>query len=228
MSKFSHLVKILASMPKTIVFNLRTFPFKTAIKCPVIIGYNVKVLKTKKGIIEFENPVSMGMVKFGIGGSKGVVANKHGELCLEDGKVVFAGKAKFDEGSSFRLNGNLYVGNNFSAGKNTFISCSADDSYIGTDVLLGWNVAMRDSDGHTVYVDGHAKKSKKSFWIGDHVWICAEAHILKGVHIEKDSVIAYRATVTSTFLEKGCLIAGTPAKVIQKNVNWGDYQETDR
>lgn len=214
------------SIPKTIYFNLKSLPFKNAIKLPVIVGYNVKILETHKGIIRFSERVDkirFGMVRFGFGGPRGIVSNKRGEICLEKGELVLDGDMYFGEGSSIRVNGSLHIGKHFSASKNAFISCSAQGSFIGDDVMLGWNVAIRDSDGHTVYHNGKPKLSQKPFIIGDHVWVCAEAHILKGVTIGSNSIVGYRSTVTRSFSDENVLIGGSPAKQLQDSVDWGPF-----
>ena len=77
---------LLLSLPKTILFNFRSLPFSQAIKLPIIIGYNVKVLETHKGIITFSDRVEkirFGMIRFGFGGPRGIVSNKRGEVVLE-------------------------------------------------------------------------------------------------------------------------------------------------
>ena len=217
---------LLLSLPKTILFNFRSLPFSQAIKLPIIIGYNVKVLETHKGIITFSDRVEkirFGMIRFGFGGPRGIVSNKRGEVVLEKGMLVFDGEAFFGEGSSIRLNANLHIGKHFSASKNAFVSCSANGSSIGDNVMFGWNVSVRDSDGHTIYHYGEPKKSQKPFKIGNHVWVCAEAHILKGVEIGNDSVVAYRSTVTKSFPQNGVLIGGSPAKQLQEGINWGPF-----
>jgi acetyltransferase-like isoleucine patch superfamily enzyme len=216
----------LLSLPKTIYFNFKSLPIHQAVFLPILVGYKVKISEVHKGIIEFDSSFPKfrpGLIRFGYGGPKGIVSNRYSEICLQNGKLMFAGRAFFGEGTSIRINGRLHIGKNFSASKNTFISCSADGSSIGDNVMCGWNVHLRDSDGHTVYFEGKPKVSKKAFDIGNHVWICAEAHILKGVCIGQESIVAYRSTVTSSFSEMGVLIGGTPAKLIQKGVTWGPY-----
>ena len=56
---------VLLSLPKTIYFNFKSFDMKTAIKLPVIVGYNVKILETHKNIIKFSEKcrkIRFGMV----------------------------------------------------------------------------------------------------------------------------------------------------------------------
>ena len=216
----------LLSLPKTIYFNLKTFELRTAIRLPVIVGYNMKILETHKGIIKFSDRVErikIGIIRFGFGGPRGIVSNRRGEICLEKGEMVVDGDVYFGEGSSIRLNGLLHIGKHFSASKNSFLSCSAQGSSIGDNVMLGWNVAIRDSDGHTVYHHGEPKKSQRPFNIGNHVWICAEAHILKGVNIGDGSIVGYRSTVTKSFPEANSLIGGNPAIKLQDDISWGPY-----
>lgn len=193
---------------------------------PIIVGYNIRILETHKGIVEFSDKVKrvrFGMVRLGFGGTRGIVANRYGVICLEKGKLILDGTMAMAAGASIRISGTLRVGNHFSANKNCFISCSAQDSIIGDDVMLGWNASIRDSDGHTVYHKGEPKQSQRPFVIGDHVWICAEAHVLKGVTLGKNSIAAYRSTVTRSFPEEGSLVGGSPATLLQEDVNWGVY-----
>ena len=68
--------------------------------------------------------------------------------------------------------------------------------------------------------NGIKQKLDAPVCIGNHIWICSFSDILKGVKVSDDSVIAYRSLVISSFNEKNVLIGGTPAKIIQRNINW--------
>lgn len=205
-------------MPKTIYFNLRCFPIKIAIKLPVLISYDVLLGELHKNIVKIDGPIKPFMIKFGIGGVKGIDSNRS-QLWLQKGSITFKGKATFAKGSSIRNNGELVFGNNFSAGKNGFISCTKKIVF-GNDILTGWNCSVRDSDGHTILYKGEPQESFKPVFIGNHVWLAAESHILKGVKILDNSVIAYRSLVLNTFEKEGLLIGGAPAKVLKESVNW--------
>lgn len=216
--KFRILVFLVLSFPKTVYFNLRMFPISIAMRLPMLIGYRIKILEMHRGMITLPKKIYPGMISIGYGGSRGVSANKKGYLCLEKGSVIFKGKAVFAEGASIRVNGTLILGDNFSANKNCFISCT-DRIEFGRDVLLGWNCSIRDSDGHTIVVDGINNTPHAPVTIGNHVWICSEAHILKGVHVGDDSVVAYKSLLTSN-VQNNCLVGGAPAKQISNNINW--------
>ena len=102
----------------------------------------------------------------------------------------------------------------------TIIASSRAGITFGEDVLLGWNINVRDSDGHVIYKDGIQKESLKPVSIGDHVWIASFVDILKGVVIPDGCVIGYRSCLTGLYTSKNSLIAGYPAREIQGNIEW--------
>jgi acetyltransferase-like isoleucine patch superfamily enzyme len=67
----------------------------------------------------------------------------------------------------------------------------------------------------------------RSIEIGDHVWIGAQAQILKGAKIGSGSIIGTRAVVTGAIPEN-CIAVGVPAKVIRHNVSWDRKLESFR
>lgn len=228
MKKIRFILFFVMSLPKTLFYNFILFGFLGLFKLPIIFGYNVKTSGIRRGSILIECKFEFAMIRFGFGGPEGVVAYKRSYLIFgSQGRALFKGKARFGAGSSLRCDARLEIGDNFSSSKNTFISCGADGSVIGNNVMCGWNVSLRDSDGHTVYFDGVPKTSRLPFIIGNHVWICAEAHILKGVKIGDDSIVAYRSTVIKSFEQAHSLIGGTPAKLIRLGVDWGKEQANE-
>lgn len=218
MHKLSKFLLYFWSLPKTIYFNLRCFPLKIAIKLPVLICYDVYLGELHKNLVKIDAPIKKFMIKFGVGGVEGVDSNRS-QLWLQKGSITFKGKATFAKGSSIRNNGELIFGDCFSAGKNTFISCTKQIVF-GYDILMGWNCSIRDSDGHTILYDSEPQDALKPVYIGNHVWLAAESHILKGVTIMDNSVVAYRSLVLNAFNKKGLLIGGSPAKILKESVSW--------
>ena len=101
----------------------------------------------------------------------------------------------------------------------SLISCSLSIS-IGDDCAIAGNVLIQDSDFHAVIDEfGSEKKVSKPITIGNHVWICAKATILKGVTIGDGAIIAAGAVVTQD-VPAHALVAGNPAKIIKHNVLW--------
>lgn len=159
-------------------------------------------------------------ILFGFGGSDGICESNHSYFIIGDkGVVEFSGAAFIASGSSIRCeNGILKFGDNFWCNKNCFFSCSHGISF-GKDVLLGWNVNVRDDDGHNIIYKSSGKNNCNCC-IGDHVWIASHVDILKGVSISNGSVVAYRSCVTKTLNCNAGLIAGYSAKVIHENIEW--------
>lgn len=221
------LLKYILSIPKTLWFNFAVFSIKTAIKLPVLIAYNVKISNVHKNCIVINSEIKRFMIKININeGSEGVNSSylNNGYFFVGDkGRIVFNGKANFCSGVSIRLDdGEMVFGNDFSCNRNCFFACS-EKIVFGNNVLLGWSVNVRDSDGHLVY-DLNEKKSEKktveSVNIGNHVWVAAKVDILKGVEIPNDCVVGYNSCVTKKFTDSNCIIAGYPAIVVKENINW--------
>lgn len=208
------------SIIKSLVYNIRLFGFRVGIKCPILFSSQIKVQGLSKNKIKLPKSPKRFGICIGFGGSNGVSSNK-GYLSIgHTGTIVFKGRASFGAGASIRVDsGTLTIGKNFSANKNVFISCT-DSIKIGDNVLFGWNVNVRDSDGHRVYVSGKANPDLKPVIIGNHVWAAANVDILKGVIIGDNSVIAYRSCVLKPMKGENLLIAGYPAKVVRDNVEW--------
>lgn len=205
------------SFLKSLYYNVCLFGLR-GVSLPIIFFWNVKLYGVRKGAIE----VGEGRVHIGGRGSKGIEPHRHTYIIIgEEGKIVFNGCANIAAGTTVRVDaGVLTFGNNFHCNTNCLISCTQKIT-IGNNVLLGWNVNIRDSDGHTIIHGDVYKKSLKPVMIGDHVWICAYVDILKGVSISNDCVVAYRSCVTKTFKDyPNSLIAGQPAKIIQSDINW--------
>ena len=127
------------------------------------------------------------------------------DLGLSQGCVICANNARLILGDKFRCN------------YSTTIDCSDADIKIGNNVVLGWNVTIKNNDGHYVVENGKDSIISKKIIIKDHVWVCAYATVLKGVCIKKNSV---GALLTNTIDKENVLYGGVPAKMIKENISW--------
>ena len=206
------------SFLKSLFFNLKHFGAK-GLKMPVLFAKRCRI--RVKGTVELTR-YAPGTVTFGFGGSEGVVENRYSYFSVAKGaKIVFAGKAGFSAGDAVRVDsGVLTLGKNFSANKNCFIACSKGIT-IGSDVTLGWDVHIRDNDGHKI-IDGQtgAVSESREVSVGDHVWLCAYTDVLKGSVIPNECVVAYRSLVTKAFTTENALIGGAPAKLLKEHIRW--------
>ncbi|MCM3363692.1 acyltransferase [Niallia sp. Sow4_A1] len=226
MRKVMLLIKLLFSMPKTLYFNFKAFPFKQAIKLPILISYNTKIADVSRGTCVINGKITRFMIKVNFtNGSDGVNQSlkNSGFICVKkEGKLIFNGKANFASGVSIRVDkGTLVFGENFDCNRNCFFACR-ERIEIGDNVLFGWSVSVRDSNGHTIYniLDNSKDKNTEPVTIGNHIWVGANVDILKGTEIADDCIVGYNSCVTKKFKEKNCTIAGYPAKIVRENVGW--------
>ena len=209
------------SLPKSIFFNFRALPLKQACRLPVFVHYNTTLINIHKGVLAL-GQVRTGLIRFGFGGTYGLQPAATEKNLIEFGneaKIVFSGRARFAKGTTIRGGGIISFGSRFSSNRNCFFGCN-EKITIGNDVLLGWNVTIRDSDNHKVFRNGELKQGKEQVTIGNHVWICSCADVLKGTFISDESVVAYRALVTRKFDEQHVLIGGAPARILQDGISW--------
>lgn len=218
------MVRTIISLPKTIYVNFRILSFKEAVKLPFYVDKDIKLGKLHKNVVKLNFKPKCFSIVIGQKVIDGISENKNGYLSMsEKSKMEFDGRAEFSYGISLYTmqEGVIKFGRNFYCNKNCTIA-SRKLIKIGNDVLLGWNISIRDSDGgtHKIYEDGKEKVNKKEIVIGNHVWLCACSHILKGVIIPDDTVVAYNSCVTKQFEHRNTIIAGNPAKVVRTNVTW--------
>lgn len=88
---------------------------------------------------------------------------------------------------------------------------------IGSKCILA-DCRIMDTDFHSLRKDRHSKYAPvevSPVYIGDNVWIGAQAAVLKGVTIGENSVIGFGAVVTKD-IEPNVIAAGNPAKVVRE------------
>ena len=125
----------------------------------------------------------------------------------------------------FENDGNLCQigsGTNIYAGFQIAISEPKRKVIIGNNCLFSWSVRMRTTDSHSIW-DLTTKERinrGKDIIIDDRVWLGEALQILKGAHIQSDSVVGTGAVVTGKTFPPNSIIAGNPAKVIKSNIYW--------
>jgi len=95
--------------------------------------------------------------------------------------------------------------------------------HIGDDCLFSYRVHIRSSDSHTLFEKDNPENilnDKKEVKIGDNVWICYGATVLKNSTIPSHTVIGANSLVTGDFSEENTIIAGNRAKVVKRNIDW--------
>lgn len=117
----------------------------------------------------------------------------------------------------------LIIGKNFSCnGAMIVLNESKDNIEIGDNCMFSFGIQIRAEDGHAIFDESSKLLINKGGFvkIGNHVWICSNAMILKNTIINDDSIVAAGAIVTKQFESKNIILGGNPAKIIKTNVNW--------
>lgn len=106
----------------------------------------------------------------------------------------------------------------------TDLSLFEDNSsiLIGEGCMFSWDIYIWATDRHSIYsvIDEKLLNAGRKVVIGDHVWVGMHSSILKNSHIAKNSVVGAHAVVAKRFWEENCVLAGNPAKVVKRGINW--------
>ncbi|HMI07946.1 MAG TPA: acyltransferase [Flavobacterium sp.] len=92
---------------------------------------------------------------------------------------------------------------------------------VGDDCMFSTNIEFRTGDSHSI-LDNTTKKRinyAKDILVKNHVWIGANAIILKGVTLGSNSIVGTGSLVTCD-VPDNCIAAGIPAKVVKENIDW--------
>ncbi|MBE5887928.1 MAG: acetyltransferase [Lachnospiraceae bacterium] len=119
--------------------------------------------------------------------------------------------------------GKIVFGKNVKIGDSVHIACASNVT-IGDDVLMASHIFITDLD-HGRYVGEHQTSPEVApddreictadVKIGNRVWIGENVVVLKGVTIGDGCVIGSASVVTKS-IPNGCIVVGSPAKVIKK------------
>lgn len=184
------------------------------------IGDKVKLVGNVKGknnniiIKNAHSTCSIDLVVHGNNNSIFIdVAGKIGSLVIRVGNHIPAHNVKFtiDRGFSNEGGGIIYLYN------------SGNILEIGNNCMFSKNITIRCGDSPHLLFDknsGEYLDISQGVFIGDHVWVGEDVYITKNVTIPSECIVGAKSIVTKRFEEKYCAIAGNPAKVVRKNVEW--------
>lgn len=217
--------KLLVSLNllKTIYFNLKYFPLKTALRLPVFI-YQKTSLHKLQGRIVLNVPPTTGLVQISAKGM-GIQDSKYSRTIWDvNGTLIISGKTNLGRGCRINIEkeGSLTIGHDFSITGDSTIICQKEITF-GHNCLLSWDVLIMDTDfHHIINQSGDIVNVPCPIHIGNHVWIGCRSTILKGVTIHDDVIISANSTITKSIAEDHCAIGGSGKNVtiLKRQINW--------
>jgi len=106
-------------------------------------------------------------------------------------------------------------------GKTHFAAIETTALTVGKNCLFSGDIHFRTGDSHAVLdLQGRRINPSRDITLGDHVWVGTKTTFLKGAQVGSDSVVGACAVVTGAHPETNCVLAGVPAKVVKRDVNW--------
>lgn len=192
---------------------LKTIIYSIYYKNKIIIYRGMKMKISKNALVQFGEKIFLGKPYDNCN-----IANST-FLIGENSEFKTNSKVAIGTGTQITVasNAKLKIGSGF-INRDTKIYCF-NNIDIGNNVAISENVIIRDFDSHHLIENGKEKINIKPITIEDDVWIGMGVTILKGVHIGRGSVIGAGSVVTKSFPQKS-LIAGVPAKIIKKDIEW--------
>lgn len=226
MDRFLYLIKRLktitannASLIKTIYYNYHFLPFNQAKFLPLIVGKRTLIVGTGKLSI-LDESIADSKIYIGCKALRWLDDSLPTNIVC-DGLLELRGNIYIGSGSSIEIgkNATLSLENGFNITGKCTIVCRKGIEFKG-DNLLSWDTLIMDTDAHTIINADGKKNNDSKIVIGEHVWISAQSKILAGTILPDNTVVGCGAIVKGRFSDSNILIAGVPAKIVKKNINW--------
>lgn len=219
--KYKRYVNIMA----TIYLNLRTLPFKQALKLPLLV-YGKVTFASLRGRIIFDCPhVKRGMVKMGRHQDDYILHSKRQLLRLDkDGSIVVKGYCSIASDFLFKITtGTLVLGDRVWIGQGVCIDCN-ERIEIGDCTSITYSTVLSDSNHHFV-IDANkvVRRMSKPIALGKYNWIGNNSIIDKGSVTTDYSIVTHGSLLNKNYrilsgTEDSLLLAGTPAKILKKGL----------
>lgn len=184
----------------------------------VEIGYNVKWPKALTVNVGSNVCIKIGnRVRLG---NSNIIVNNGGHIYIEDNCILTSARIFVNRDSELIIGkGSTVQDGRFRTGRNSRI-------IVGEDCMFSWATTLLAHDGHMIYdvaaekcLNNTAGECNESIVIGNHVWIGGETVILPNTRIDSGTICGYRSLVKGRY-PNNCVIAGSPARVVKKDIAW--------
>ncbi len=219
---------------KTLYFNFKKFPFKTARKLPVFFYGKVK-FNSINGNIIIDAPVKRGMVGFGQPYEWNTVEKGTAEIIM-DGVFKVKGHIQFGKDYFLKIGpkGYLEMGHLASLGSNGKIICM-DKITMGNYARLGSESQIIDTNFHQMIdtVTNEKYSMTAPIEIGSYNYIGNRVSIMQKTKTPDYCNIASNSLCNKNYTSLGenILIGGIPAKLLRSEISrdWeGEKEDLNR
>ncbi len=210
------------SVWRTVYFNLRTLPFKQAIKLPVFIYGRVRLFGLN-GNVRFENTeIKRGMVKIGRNADSFTLNDGSGYILLgsKSSLIVFEGPASIALNSKTRVvEGELRFGKYTFIGSNVRIICNGGKIKIGDYSRIAFESVIMNSGFHHVYNSNKKSvvRATRPISIGEYSWVGNRTTVSAGAKTKSHTIVCAGSIVNKDYsiIEgENQMLGGSPAKLI--------------
>lgn len=101
-----------------------------------------------------------------------------------------------------------------------FNACDGCTIKIDSNCLFSNSIEIHTTDYHKLYSDNDCYNIPQDVHIGSHTWVGLRTLIMKGVNLAPNTVVGANSVVTKSYDESNVVLAGIPAKIVKKNVEW--------
>jgi len=93
---------------------------------------------------------------------------------------------------------------------------------IGENAQISASIEFWGTDGHAIFDNktNELQNYGTGIFIGKHCWIGHGVVIGKRARILDNSIVGINSVVASKFDEQNVVIAGNPARIVKRNINW--------
>ncbi|MGH4038745.1 MAG: acyltransferase [Sphaerochaeta sp.] len=207
---------------KTIIYNWKYLPLRYAKYLPIVVGKRVKI--KGKGRILLSEEIVMPATKMYIGLNALKWAGEWETVISLDGNLVINGEHFFvGSGSAIEISkeASLICGDNFNVTGKTTIICRKKIEF-SENCLLSWDTLIMDTDAHTIVSENGEKNVNKRIKFGENTWICAKSNVLSGSELARNTVIGCGSVVKGVCEEENVVLAGNPARVVKRGIDWNN------
>lgn len=210
------------SLWRTVYINLRTLPFRTAIKLPIFIYGKVRLFMLNGQIILATENIKRGMIKIGRNADSFSLFDHSGFISLgsKNSRIIFDGPASISLNSKIRVPaGTLHFGEYVYIGASNRIICNGEYIKIGRYTRVAFESVIMNSGFHHVYNENKQNivKTTRPITIGEFCWIGNRSSITAGAKLKDYSIVCSNSLINKDFSYtdgENQMLGGAPAKLI--------------